>query len=88
MDVKTDFSSSVHFGRLAVQLWQNHLDWSRWVGRWDLELEVELVLDQLVDVPALAFPFYATVVRFNTKPFIVIVLVDFNICYQGRVLFS
>jgi hypothetical protein len=41
---------------LAIQLREFHLDWSGWVGCWNLELEVKLVSDEVVDVPTLALP--------------------------------
>ena len=83
---KTDLASTVHFGRLAVQLGQCNFGRGCWIRNWDLrvvemkivngvfsatplyaattyiKLYVELVLVQIVHVPALAEPFRALLV--------------------------
>ena len=49
---EADLASAVHFGGLAVQLGQLYFGRRGGVGGGDLKLPVELILDQVVDVPA------------------------------------
>jgi len=48
---QADLPSSVHFGRFALQFRELYLGGDHRVGSRNVELEVELELDQLVDVP-------------------------------------
>ena len=56
MATEADLSSAVHLAGLAVELGQHDLEGRHRVRHRQLELQVELVLDHLVDVPALAGP--------------------------------
>jgi hypothetical protein len=60
VNIEADFPSSVHFVSLAIQLRELHFNRSGWIGGWNLELEVELVSDEVVDVPTLALPSIST----------------------------
>lgn len=56
MATEADLSSAVHLAGLSVELGQHDLEGRHRVRDRQLELQVELVLDHLVDVPALARP--------------------------------
>lgn len=48
---QTNFASTIHFGRFAIQLWQRNLRGSAWISHWNVKFHVKLVFQQVVDVP-------------------------------------
>lgn len=56
MDRQADCAPAVHFCCLAIKLWDLDLRRGSWVRCRDLKLKSELVLVQIVDIPALALP--------------------------------
>ena len=73
---------------LAIQLRELKLGCGGRVGNGDIELEVELVLEEVVDVPALAGPAGALGVGGgDAEPVVVVGLVHLRVCDEGLVLF-
>ena len=64
---EADLATSVHLGCLPVELRQLQLDRGLRVRNGNLELEVELILEEIVDYPALARPFRACEKRKNVR---------------------
>lgn len=65
---EADLSTAIHLRSLAIKLWQSDLRRGRWVCHWNVELHVELVLEQIVHVPALAEPLGALLVGLQAEP--------------------
>ena len=55
---ETDLAAAVHLGRFAVQLGEGDLGGGGRVGDGDVELDVELIFEEVVDVPAFAWKQY------------------------------
>ena len=68
---EADLPAAVHLGRLAVELWQGDLGRRHGERHWDVKLDVELVLEELVDVPALAEPPRPLLVRLKPEASII-----------------
>lgn len=49
-----------------------------------IELDVELVFDHLVNVPALAEPLGSVFVRLQTEPVVVVLLVLFDVLFREK----
>eukprot|EP00958_Prasinococcus_capsulatus_P027632 scaffold5725_cov387-Prasinococcus_capsulatus_cf.AAC.6 len=83
MDREANFPTSIHFGGLAVQLRQLQLGCRHWVGDWYLELEVELILQQVVHIPALALPLGSSLVsRLKREPVVISGFVGIHVCNE------
>lgn len=83
MYCQADGSTTVHFCCLPIQRWYLNL-WS--CGRIrcrDVKLEVKLVLDELVDVPALSRPVCALFVGGDGEPIRVCAFVDLDVSDEG-----
>ena len=63
-----NLSSSVHLRRLAIKFRYLDLGSSGRIGSRNVELNVKLVLDVLIDVPASSKPASAFLVRLNLEP--------------------
>jgi hypothetical protein len=87
VDVHADLASSVHLDSLPIKLREDDLERTSRVGRRDLELDVELMLDLTDDDPALPSPVEARVVREDVEPLVVIGLVDLDVLDQAVVFF-
>lgn len=80
---QTNFTSSIHLRSLPFQLWYLYFWGSYWIRCWYIELKVKLVLDQIMNVPALAFPMRSFLItRFNRKPVQISRLPNLNIFDQ------
>jgi hypothetical protein len=86
VDVHADLPSSVHLDSLPIKLREDDLERTSRVGRRDLELDVELMLDLTDNDPALPSPVEARVIREDVEPLVVIGLVDLDILDQAVVL--
>lgn len=86
MDVQANLASSVHLCCLAFQLWQLYLWRYCWVRGGDVKAEVELVLDEVVHVPALALPRLPPVDWLYREPVHICLLVDLNVLDERREL--
>ena len=73
---EADLSAAVHLGRLAVELGQRDLGRRHGERHRDVELHVELVLEELVDVPALAEPPRTLLVRLKPEASICTVILN------------
>ena len=86
---QADLPAAVHLGRLTLQLRKLQLGGGGRVRRRDLELEVELVFQEVVHVPALALPCRPLLVlRAEGEPVTVLLLVDLNVLDERRVLLN
>ena len=65
---QADGAASVHLCCLPIQRVDLDLRRCRWVGGWDVKLKVELILYQLVHIPALARPVGSVLVGGDCKP--------------------
>jgi len=65
---QADLTAAVHLRCLAVELRKGDLWRSGWVRHWNVELHVELVLQQVVHVPALSEPLGALLVGLQSEP--------------------
>ncbi len=65
---EADGATAVHLRSLSIQRWYLDLGSCGGVCCWDVKLEVKLVLDQLVDVPALPGPVRAFLVGCDGEP--------------------
>ncbi len=81
-----DLATAIHLGRLAVELGQGDLGRRHRVGHGHIELHVELVLLEIVDMPALAEPPRPLLVRLEPEPVRVRLLVALDEGDQGHVL--
>ncbi len=82
MDGKADFAAPVHLGSFAVELRDLYFWRSCGVGGRDVKLPVELVLDELVHIPALARPMSAILVGGDCEPVRVRLLVQLDVLDQ------
>eukprot|EP00004_Rigifila_ramosa_P021663 TRINITY_DN5804_c0_g1_i1.p1 TRINITY_DN5804_c0_g1~~TRINITY_DN5804_c0_g1_i1.p1 ORF type:complete len:134 (+),score=9.42 TRINITY_DN5804_c0_g1_i1:72-473(+) len=84
-----DTASAVHLGCFAVELGKLKLRRGRWVGHWDLKAQIKLVLEHVVDEPALAEPLGSCLVRLNSEPIVVALFVDLYVLNQrSQLLFQ
>ena len=81
-----DLAAAVHLGRLAVQLGYGDLGRRRRICHGHVELDGELVLEQLVHVPALAEPLGAVAVGLESEPVVVGRLVVLDVLDERAVL--
>eukprot|EP01027_Heterolobosea_sp_BB2_P014825 GEZU01021271.1.p1 GENE.GEZU01021271.1~~GEZU01021271.1.p1 ORF type:complete len:116 (-),score=5.36 GEZU01021271.1:100-447(-) len=72
-------ASSVHLLGLAIEFWNLNLGRRGRISYWDIELQIELVLDHVMNVPALAKPPRSIFVAFYLEPRVVILFVDFHV---------
>ena len=76
---EANLAAAVHLCSLPLQLRQLNLRRYCWVCRRDVKLEVELILDEIVHIPALAGPSQATVSRLYREPVAIALLVDLDV---------
>jgi hypothetical protein len=82
---------------LAIELRKLHFYRGCGISGWDLELEVKLIANKIVNVPALSIPSIPSVmpnnllgpisIGFNVKPVIILILIHLNVLNQEHVLF-
>lgn len=82
MNGETNLAASVHLRRLAVKLRQFKLRSSGRIRHRDIKLQVEFILEEIVHVPALAFPFGAVRVGRNTEPIAVFSFIHLHVLDQ------
>lgn len=87
MHCQADLPPSIHLLGLAVELRELELRCGSWVGDRDIELEIELVLEEVVDVPALAGPTCPLGIgRGDSEPIVIVGLVHLGVGDQSLVL--
>lgn len=80
---QTNFTTSIHLCSLPFQLWYFNLWGSHRIRCWYIKLKVKLVLDQIMNIPTLAFPMRPLLVtRFNRKPVQISCFPNLNILDQ------
>ena len=68
MHCQADGTPSVHLGCLPLQLWDLDLRSSGRICGWNFKFKLELVLLQVMHVPALAIPLDAIFATFDGEP--------------------
>jgi len=49
---EANLSSAIHFGSLSVEFWKLNFRTSLWVCHWNIKLQIKLILEKIMDVPA------------------------------------
>lgn len=79
MNCLTDFAAAVHLGREAVQLRKLQLRGSGGIRDWDFKLEVKLVTNLVIVIPAGTSPSRARLVAFDVEPILVLLLIKLDV---------
>jgi len=82
VEVQANLPSAVHLGRFAVEFRELQLDGNGGVPCWDFELKLELVFQQVVDVPTMPGPLRAVLIGLDLEPIVVLLLVHLDVCDQ------